>query len=175
MISKIISYFTFVVIFLYGASAYSKEYIKPSVDYVAPIEEKGTTLLSLYAWNNYWIELWNTSLNKRCAGDIIRKQYSKKDYFEKELVKINKDLKSCYEKKYDLELTSEKIKKYEEDVVGTFGFLSKKLFTNYGNNHPLTYRELKGCLETVRMVESISQQLVNLSGYPNKGWCQKLD
>lgn len=170
------SRFLFILGFLMLISGSSLAgYVDSQEDYVPKAaNESKDTIPFLYAYNENAIQMWQ-ALKNQCMGDIFDGKYSGRDFYEKKLPKFNKDLKVCYKERYKEELTDEIISMQAEDAAG--GVLMKGILDmskNIGTGLPRNYKELLNCNDLTRSISKQYNQVIDATGYPKKGWCQKL-
>lgn len=154
-----------------------KEEIRKENEALANIKKEtaGRTLITtLFLQNENYIKLWQNTLRNRCLGDYLNSRYTKKDYFEKKLPKINKDLKACYKENYKEELNDFAIRSYADESVSANAQLMQIFSLFSGSRLPNSMKELSDCHETAEIVEVTNHMIIGITGYPQNGWCQKL-
>ena len=172
MISKFFYSILLISLFIYKYSMAG--YVDKQEDYSPAASDVRETIAYLYAYSQNSISIWQ-KFKTKCLGDKLNTQYTGKEFYEKKLPEINKELKACYRKRFKEELTQDIVNKYSEDAMG--GPLVSSLVNLLGYSAaglPRSYDELLSCHDFTRSTAINQQKIFETLGYPQKGWCEKL-
>ncbi len=138
------------------------------------VDDGRAVIATLYQQNESYIQLWQNSLRSRCLGRYLNSEITGKEYFERKLPKINKDLKACYKENFKEELNDFAVRKYADTSLGGELQLIFGLASLGGSRLPNNFKELSSCHDLTRTIEIMNQSIIGITGYPQNGWCQKL-